>query len=328
VVADAGTIESGRIPMKIRAGIIVLLAAAALARPIAAQSKLKVEKLADGVWAAQPEKGANVGWFLLGDGVVAVDSGADTATAQEILKSIAETAGKPVRYLILTHSHGDHSRGARAFAAAGAVVICQQNVAGTILALVTQAATEPGDPLAGKPGLRPVVESVGDRSFLLDGVHTAEIDFLGSGHTSGDLIVYLPSDKVLFAGDLASNGRLPDLKSIDVDPSGWERALQNLSRVNVQKMVPGHGQIGPVAGLADSLAYVHRVNELAKKFVDSGTRDEMLDSQIRAPENSIPNVSVSDAHVANVKAAVRVAREKATRKPTLTAIPVSPTPVK
>ena len=101
---------------------IAAIGAAALAQgggpTPAPASKLRVEKLAEGVWAAQPERGANVGWFLLGDGVVAVDSGNDNETAQAILKSIAETAGKPVRYVVLTHAHGDHSRGARAFAAA------------------------------------------------------------------------------------------------------------------------------------------------------------------------------------------------------------------
>ena len=104
--------------MKMRAGIVALAAAALLAAPVSAQSKMNVEKVADSVWAARPDKGANVGWFLLGDGVVAVDSGADAATGQEILRQIAEsTGGKPVRMLILTHSHADHSGGARAFVA-------------------------------------------------------------------------------------------------------------------------------------------------------------------------------------------------------------------
>jgi cyclase len=317
--------------MKSRFAFPVAVLAVAVAAATSAQtpppptaSPLKVEKLAEGVWAAQPERGANVGWFLLGDGVVAVDSGGDAATAQQVLKAIAETAGKPVKTLVLTHAHGDHSKGARAFAAAGATVMCQQNVAGTIVAYVTQPATEPGDPLAGKPGLRPFVESVGERSFLLDGLRTAEIDFLGAGHTGGDLIVYLPAEKILFAGDLALNGRLPDMKSPDADPRGWERALQNLSRVSVTKMVPGHGEIGPVSGLADSLAYVHRVNEIAQKFIDAGIRDDMIESQIRAPENAIERVPMTESHVANVKAAMRAIRERA-QKATPTAVP---TPVR
>src|SRR3954452_11884471 len=112
--------------MKIHTLILSIAAAAVLSASAAAQptpsassppapsrsTGLKVEKIADGVWAAAPAKGANVGWFVLGDGVVAVDSGADAATGQEILKSIADTTGgKPVRLLVLTHAHADHSGG-------------------------------------------------------------------------------------------------------------------------------------------------------------------------------------------------------------------------
>src|SRR5215467_4723661 len=76
-----------------------------------------VEKVANGVWMAQTAAGSNVGWFLVGDEVVAVDSGGDAATGKAMLEKIQETAGKPVRYLVITHAHGDHGGGAGAFAA-------------------------------------------------------------------------------------------------------------------------------------------------------------------------------------------------------------------
>ena len=85
-------------------------------------------------------------------------------------------------------------------------------------------------------------------------------------------------------------------------------------------MVPGHGEIGPVTGLADSLAYVHRVNELAKKFVEANIPDDMVTAQVRAPENVIEHVPVTDSHVANVKAAMRALREK-NAKPAATPVP-------
>ena len=126
--------------MRLRLGILAL----ALALPafdLFAQSKLAVQKLAEGVWAATPERGGNVGWFLYGDGVVAVDSGIDNAIAKEMLRRSRETTGgKPVRYLVLTHAHADHSTGAREFVAAGAQVICHENAASPILAYVTQPA--------------------------------------------------------------------------------------------------------------------------------------------------------------------------------------------
>ena len=293
-----------------------------LAAPVLAQPKVKVDKLADGVWAGVPEKGANVGWFLLGDGVVAVDAGGDAANGTAILKAIAEsTGGKPVRTLVLTHAHADHAGGARAFAAAGARILCQENIAGQVLALVTQAPASGNDPMAGKTGIRPTVESVSERLILLDGLHTAQIFFLGAAHTKGDLVVYLPLDKVLYAGDLVSNGRIPYLGSSDVDPSSWERALATLDRVPVDKLVPGHGEIGPPGGVNDSLGYLVAVNRLVKKFLDAGYRDDMLDAQIRAPENEIANVKVSEAHIANVKSAVRAERDKLARQPTSTPTP-------
>jgi cyclase len=294
-----------------------VLAAVVLAAPLAAQQALKVQKLADGVWAAEPAKGANVGWFLLGDGVVAVDSGADAATAKDVLKQISETTGgKPVRLLILTHSHADHSGGARAFVAAGARVLCQESIAGLMLAFLTQPAKDATDPLSGKAGRRPVVESISERSIMVDGVQNAQIYFLGAAHTAGDLVVYLSGDKILFSGDLALNGRQPFMQSPDVDPAGWERSLQSLSRVTVEKLVPGHGEIGPITGLQVSLAYVSAVNGLANKLVAGGAPDELLDAQIRAPENAIPNVPLTEAHIANLKSSVKAVRDKAARKAT------------
>jgi glyoxylase-like metal-dependent hydrolase (beta-lactamase superfamily II) len=310
--------------MKRRAGFAAAAFAAALAAPGQAptqaqppaqgQGPVKAQKLADGVWAAQVEKGASVGWFLLGDGVVAVDSGPDTAAGQEILKQIGQTTGgKPVRALILTHSHADHSGGARVFAAAGARVICHESQAGPILALVTQAATDPKDPLAGKASLRPLVESISERAILVDGIHNVQVYFLGGAHTKGDLVVYLASDKILFGGDIALNGRLPFMQSPDVDPDGWVRVLQALSRVPIEKLVPGHGEIGPTGGIGESYAYVKAVDDIAKSFVTSGLPEERLDAQIRAPENAIPNLVMSDAHAANVKASYRVLKEKTVR---------------
>jgi cyclase len=305
--------------MKIRALSTAFAAALVLAAPASAQSKLKPVKVVDGVWAAQPDKGANVGWFLLGDGVVAVDAGADAANGAEILKAIAETTGgKPVRTLILTHAHADHSGGARAFAAAGARVVCQEGVAGQILAFVSQATSDPNDPMYGKSSLRPVVESISERAISVDGLHNVQVYFLGAAHTKGDLVVYLANDKVLFSGDIALNGRMPFLQSPDVDPAGWEKALLTLSKVPAEKLVPGHGDIGSKEGIADSLAYIHAVNQLARRFVDNAMRDDMMDAQIRAPENEIKNIPVTDAHIANVKAAVRAMREKAAVKPTPT----------
>jgi glyoxylase-like metal-dependent hydrolase (beta-lactamase superfamily II) len=266
---------------------VVTLFLLALAAPLSAQPRVHVEKLADGVWAGAPDKGANVGWFVLGDGVIAVDAGADSATGEAILKAIAEsTGGKTVKAVVITHAHGDHAGGARAFAAAGARIICQESIAGQLLALVLQSKGGADDPLAGKPNVKPVVEAISERSIMVDGI-----------------------------------------QSPDVDPDGWERALAALSHVPVDKMVPGHGQIGPASGLLESAAYVHAVNQLAHKFVSAGMNDELVGIQVHAPENQIKGLETSEEHVLNVKAAVRVEREKVAKKAAAPA-PTPATPAK
>ena len=299
--------------MRSRAGSLALLLFTILsaAFAFAQQSSIGVQKLADGVWAASPSKGSNVGWFLYGDGVVAIDAGGDAATGKEILQQIATTTGgKPVRFLILTHAHADHSTGARAFVAAGAQVICQENASRPILSFITQATNDPADPLAGKTNVSPTLLTVSERLILFDGRRRAVVQYLGPAHTIADLVILLPEEKVLFTGDLATNGRVPDLHLPDADPGAWAKALPRLAAASVDKMVPGHGTIGPTTGLADTLAYLRGLDQIVQKLVRAGTPEEYLEVRLREPDNRIPNVPLSEPHLKNAVAVFHREKEK------------------
>src|SRR5437899_3028906 len=163
-----------------------------------AQSKVtSVEKVVDGVWMAQTDQGVNAGWILVGDEVIAVDAGSDSATAKALLEKIQETAGKPVRYLVITHAHGDHAGGASVFVAAGAQIICSESAAP---ALVSFAAA------ATRPRLSMVTFS--ERFGMFGAKQRVAFYFLGGAHTAGDVVVLLPDQKVLFSGDIALGKRI------------------------------------------------------------------------------------------------------------------------
>ena len=304
-----------------------LAAAAASGQPksAAGQPKIVSERLAEGVWAAPTPGGANVGWFTEGDDVIAVDSGATEPVGRALVAQIQKTTGKKPRFVVITHAHRDHAGGVAAFAAAGAGVIAAEKAAPGILALLAASGEATPGKGARRPSAKPVVMTVSERLLFVGETRRTEIYYLGPGHTQGDLVVALPAEEVLFSGDLAVTGVLPFLRSADVDPANWERILTRLRAVKVEKLVPGHGEIGPPQGLADTAAYIARVNEIAARLVVANAPDGLVESILAAPENTIENVKLTPDHIANVTAVYHFAKaEHAKSAPRPTTTPQSP----
>jgi len=274
-----------------------------------------VQKVAEGAWTVTTDQSSNASWFTLGDEVVAIDAGGDAATGKAILEKIQETAGKPVRFVIITHAHGDHAGGLGPFVAAGAKVICHENVAPALAALI-----EPSS--RNRSGLL----VISDRLLLFSGSRRAAIYYLGGAHTNGDLVVFLLEEKVLFSGDIALVGRAPYMQSPDADPKGWEIALGRLAQLDVAKVVPGHGAVGTRQALAETYGYVKKVNELAAMLLQENVPDDLIDARLRQPDAGLPAGEIYPGLFANVRAAVR-ARQPRTEKTPLST-PSRPTPGK
>jgi cyclase len=303
-----------------RRSLVSLILLAGFACGIASgQAKVTPERLAEGVWATATPGGSNVGWFVVGDSVVAVDSGANEEVARALLEEIQKTAGKKPRFLVLTHAHRDHAGGAAVFAAAGVQVISAEKAVSGVVPLLD----------AGKAGSgSPMVMTIAERSLLLGrGARRAEIYYLGPGHTQGDLIIVLPDVGVLFSGDLAVQGVLPFMRSTDVDPEGWQKILARLTALKIEKMVPGHGAIGPTSGITDTGVYVRRVTEIGRNIAIAGHPEALWEAQIYDPINQIENVRMSPDHTANVKAIAQYEKarmgEAPAAKPAATPAPTS-----
>jgi len=286
-----------------RLGMRILAPAILLSFPIAALAQApkvtNVQKVAEGVWMAQTSQGSNVGWFLVGEEVVAVDAGSDNATGQAVLEKIQETTHKPVRYLVVTHAHGDHAGGAGAFAAAGAEVVCHEGATPGLSQIVAASSKTKAGVLA-----------FSDRLALLGGVRRVAIYFLGPAHSADDIVVFLPEEKTIFTGDVVLATGAPYMQSPDVDPEGWENILERLAQLDVEKVVPGHGGLGARKAIADTFAYVKKINDAARLLVKENVNESLIEARLRQPDAGIEASLITPDLLANVRAVARALKKK------------------
>lgn len=212
-----------------------------------------LRRLANGVYAVLGDTGRgsegrpNAGFIVTPQGVVVIDALASPAEGRALLRTIRTITPAPVRWLVLTHHHPDHTFGAIVFKRAGATVIAHPD-------RQMLAAMDGDDALAsdwtGVMGLRemqgfafadtPDIAVTGDTTFTIGG-RAIEVFHPAAAHTAGDLVVWLPADHVMFAGDLL----IEDGVTLVVDGSSAAllQALDRLDQLHPMTVVPGHGRI-------------------------------------------------------------------------------------
>ena len=163
----------------------------------------KVEQLADGVFVIQNVAGQNQNTLAVAfkDYIVAVEAPGSSAGADEVIARIKATIpGKPIRYVAMTHHHGDHIGGLRSFIAEGATVITTEGNRGVVESM---AAAPQLDRLAKNPRKPEFLFVQRGKRVLTDGARTLELIDIGPNPHAREMVVaYLPKERVVFQGDL------------------------------------------------------------------------------------------------------------------------------
>ncbi|HEV2378111.1 MAG TPA: MBL fold metallo-hydrolase [Streptosporangiaceae bacterium] len=213
-------------------------------RPDAPEALL--EEVADGVFAYVQHDGGwwvNTTGFIAGSSsVVAVDSCATYRRTRALLSVIAERTGCPVRTLVNTHFHGDHTHGNVLFD--GAIVVghelCRTAIQRDTLLAEPPRVFEPV-PDWGPLRLRPPELTFTDTMTLWLDDREIQLDAVGRpAHTDADVLAWVPGPGVLFTGDLVFNGGTPMLLQGSV--TGYLAALESVRAYDVTVLVPGHGR--------------------------------------------------------------------------------------
>ncbi len=256
--------------------------------------RLVPEEIAPGVfvlWGAQEgylsQNGGNVvntGFIVGGREVMAVDTGSTRLYAEQMIAAIRRVTDKPIRTVVVTHHHPDHSFGIKPFKRINARVL--MHPAGYALlerdgaallqfmkALLADRWTS-GTEIARPSGWlrRPKTFDLGGRAV--------RVTPLTGGHTPGDVIVFDEATGTLFAGDLVFHQRAPTVPHADIPV--WLSHLDTLVAMEWRRLVPGHGPlIGAPEELAPMRDYLAFLESFARQSADEGRMlAETLDAKI------------------------------------------------
>ena len=238
------------------------------------------QPLADGVYCAVARMGgpggSNAAIVINQDWVLVVDAHIRPSAAREVIKGIARTTSLPVRFVVNTHFHNDHTQGNQSYLETfpkGVEYISHVNTRRDIVEKATprvreemaripedvrntklrmEAARDESDKLRLKAELKDIESYLDelrdvnitlptitfDSSLILPWSRPIELHNFGRGHTSGDIVVFLPHERVLVTGDLFLGPYIP--YSADSYPSEWITALKKTLQLDFDQVALGH----------------------------------------------------------------------------------------
>lgn len=219
--------------------------------------ELEIEQVADRLYMIRSSASGNITAFTSDDGVLLVDSkfANENARALELLRTVTD---QPVKFVVNTHMHGDHTGGNIAFEALGANIVATENARRRLAA--TQA--------MGLPAV-----TFDDRLRLRFGGRVMDFYWFGRGHTDGDLVIHLPEERLVLTGDLFAGGD-PFVRLIDYNGGGslaeWSGTLEKVLALDFDRVIPGHSELTDRARLEAYLDEIVRMQELIRQMHAAG----------------------------------------------------------
>jgi glyoxylase-like metal-dependent hydrolase (beta-lactamase superfamily II) len=222
-------------------------------------------------------QGGNMGALLGSDGTLLVDDQYAPLT-EKILAAVRSAGGGPVRFVVNTHWHADHTGGNENLGRGGAVIVAHDNVrqrlsTGQFIEAFNHR-VEPAPAAA-----LPVVTFAEGVTFHLNG-ETVRVFHVPPAHTDGDAVIHFLDSNVLHTGDLMFNGMYP---FIDVDSGGSVRgAIAAVERMlelvgPETRIVPGHGPLADRAALVTYRDMLRDITDRVQALIDQGrSRDEVI----------------------------------------------------
>lgn len=220
----------------------------------------EIVELADGVFARLHAGLTNAGVIVGEEGVLVIDSLRVPSFARDLIADVKRLTPKPIRYVVDTHSHWDHAWGNEEFP--DATIIGHDNCRQEMLDVDlvewwrNRAATSgmPWSEEAKTVRVTPPGLTFDESMRLIIGGREVHLRWLGRAHTSGDIFIHLPAERLVFTGDVAQDGGVPFMQ--DGYLRDWVGTDGRLLELEPERFVSGHGPIGDLDALVEARDFV------------------------------------------------------------------------
>jgi cyclase len=261
---------SYKIVLSLCATALVLIAPFAHAQFGGEPAKLEVIKVRDDIYVISNVAVPGLTTALItNDGVLLVDDKFEV-DHDSIMAALKTVTSQPVKYVINTHYHGDHSGGNAKLQALGTLAVASIEARASMVAANQ----------SGQPNI-----TVGDRAELFIGGKKVEIHKVGRAHTNGDVVVLFPEHRVLAAGDIFANGPGTSAQLVDYTGGGsaklWPQAIGQALELSFDTVIPGHGLVSTKADLAAYRDRATRFAETLQQLVTQGKSRAEIETVVR-----------------------------------------------
>jgi cyclase len=274
----------------------------------------QIRKLEDGVYVYIGKNfNSNCGIVLTQEGVVLIDSGHNPTDSRAILEAVRKLTPLPVRFLIDTEPHPDHTTGHFVFSPPAAVIAAEgagesmrarERADPERISKLAAASPEMRAALEGYRFVTPTIEYHQKLTLKL-GERTFELLYLKGVHSESDTAVWLPKERVLFSAAGVVVNQINNLRPIVSIPDILA-AAKMMKSLNPAHVVPGHGMPGTVKIFEDSETYYTLLLERVGKLAKEGKSLDQIKKEVRMPEYE--HWGAQERFPTNVEAAYRAVK--------------------
>ena len=266
----------------LRRAALALAAGLLASAPVQAQEdrfaavEIETQKVAEGIYMLTGE-GGNIGVSVGADGVFMIDD-QFAPLSEKIKAAVAALSDQPIRFLINTHWHYDHTGGNELLAGEGVIIVAHHNVRKRMAVDTEIAAFGTLIPASPKAAL-PVLTFNDNLTLHLNGDEARVIHYKNS-HTDGDSLIHFVNANVIHTGDLWFNGLYPFM---DISSGGSvSGAIKTIKAIlaladDDTRIIPGHGPLGDKQAMRDYLVMLETVSGRMAKLIAAGKSiDEII----------------------------------------------------